>query len=94
MMLIRFLTSLLAVASLVIGLSPISANETAGRLNVVLIVADDLGWSDLGCYGADLLGTPSLDRLAVGAVRFTDADAASVCTPSRACLLTGMYYAR
>src|SRR6188472_3276337 len=70
-------------------------NETTSqRFNVVLIVADDLGWSDLGCYGADLLETPSIDKLAKGAIRFTDAYAASVCTPTRACLLTGKHYAR
>jgi arylsulfatase A len=63
-------------------------------LNVVMIVADDLGWSDLGCYGADLHETPHLDRLAGGGVRFTDAYAASVCSPTRACLLTGKHYAR
>jgi arylsulfatase A-like enzyme len=75
--------------------SPLSASDrTPQRLNVVLIVADDLGWSDLGCYGADLLETPSIDKLASGAMRFTDAYAASVCTPSRACLLTGRHYAR
>jgi arylsulfatase A-like enzyme len=62
--------------------------------NVVMIVADDLGWSDLGCYGADLHETPHLDRFANSAVRFTDAYAASVCSPTRACLFTGKHYAR
>lgn len=64
------------------------------RPNVVLILADDLGWSDLACYGADLHETPHLDRLARQGVRFTDAYAASVCSPTRACLLTGKHYAR
>jgi arylsulfatase A len=94
-MLTYFSAALLALASLVMCASPVSANEsTTQRLNVVLIVADDLGWSDLGCYGADLLETPSIDKLASGAIRFTDAYAASVCTPTRACLLTGKHYAR
>lgn len=62
--------------------------------NVVMIVADDLGWSDLGCYGADLHETPHLDRFAKSAVRFTDAYSASVCSPTRASLLTGKHYAR
>ena len=62
--------------------------------NVVLIVADDLGWTDLGCYGSDLHETPHLDRLARQGVRFTDAHAASICSPSRASLLTGKHYAR
>lgn len=64
------------------------------RPNVVLIVADDLGWSDLGCYGADLHETPHLDRFAGESERFTNAYAASVCSPTRACLLTGRHYAR
>ncbi len=70
------------------------ADVKAAPLNVVMIVADDLGWSDLGCYGADLHETPHLDQLAASAVRFTDAYAASVCSPTRACLLTGKHYAR
>jgi len=73
-----------------------SAKSTATptRPNIVLILADDLGWSDLGCYGADLHETPHLDRLAQQGVRFTDAYAMSVCTPSRAALLTGKHAAR
>src|SRR5438045_897079 len=91
----RFWTIVLALVSMATFASPVIAKEsTTQRLNVVLIVADDLGWSDLGCYGADLLETPSIDKLASGALRFTDAYAASVCTPSRACLLTGKHYAR
>jgi arylsulfatase A-like enzyme len=62
--------------------------------NVVLILADDLGWADLGCYGADLLETPRLDALAREGVRFTQAYAMSVCSPSRAMLLTGRHAAR
>ena len=85
-MLTHFRAILLALASLITCTSPAWATEsTAQRLNVVLIVADDLGWSDVGCYGADLLETRSLDKLAAGAIRFTDAYAASVCTPTRAC---------
>ncbi len=68
--------------------------KPAPRPNVVVIVADDLGWSDLGCYGADLHETPNLDRLASQSARFTDAYAASICSPTRACLLTGKHYAR
>jgi arylsulfatase A-like enzyme len=65
------------------------------RPNVVLILVDDLGWADLGCYGADLHRTPSIDRFAAGCMRFTDAYAAApVCTPTRAALMTGKYPAR
>jgi arylsulfatase A-like enzyme len=58
----------------------------------VLIVADDLGYGDLGCYGATRLKTPNLDRLARQGLRFTQAYApSSTCTPSRYALLTGEY---
>ena len=60
--------------------------------NVVLIFADDLGYGDLGCYGATKLKTPNIDQLAKEGRRFTDAHSASaVCTPSRYGLLTGEY---
>ena len=58
--------------------------------NVVLILVDDLGWTDLGCYGNDLHDTPTLDRLAQQGARFTDAYAAAPnCSPTRSALLTG-----
>jgi hypothetical protein len=60
--------------------------------NVVLIFADDLGYGDLGCYGARKVRTPHIDKLAAEGRRFTDAHFASaVCTPSRFGLLTGQY---
>ena len=60
--------------------------------NVVLIFADDLGYGDLGCYGATKIKTPNIDQLAAAGRRFTDAHSASaVCTPSRYGLLTGEY---
>lgn len=63
--------------------------------NIVLIVIDDLGWRDLGCYGSDLYETPHVDRLAREGMRFTNAySACTVCSPSRAALLTGKYPAR
>lgn len=63
--------------------------------NVVLIFADDLGYGDLGCYGATKVQTPNIDRLAHEGKRFTDAHSASaVCTPSRFALLTGQYPVR
>ncbi|MCA9051339.1 MAG: sulfatase-like hydrolase/transferase, partial [Planctomycetaceae bacterium] len=64
------------------------------RQNIVLILADDLGRGDVGCYGADLLETPRIDRLAAEGLRFTDAYAMPVCSPSRAALLTGRHAAR
>jgi arylsulfatase A-like enzyme len=73
---------------------PAALHAAEAKPNIVIILADDLGWSDLGCYGADLHETPHLDRLAQQGLRFTDAYAMSVCTPSRAALLTGKHAAR
>lgn len=60
------------------------------RPNIVLILADDLGFSDLGCYGGEI-NTPNLDRLANGGLRFNSFYNTSRCCPSRASLLTGLY---
>lgn len=68
--------------------------KTPARPNIVFILADDLGWADLGCYGADLHETPHLDRLAREGVRFTQAYTMSVCTPTRAAILAGKHAAR
>ena len=63
--------------------------------NFVFILADDLGWADLACYGSEFHETPNLDRLAASGMRFTDAYAACpVCSPTRASILTGKYPAR
>lgn len=62
------------------------------RPNVILIVADDMGYGDLGCYGQQLIRTPHLDSLAKKGIRFTDFySGTSVCAPSRAALMTGMH---
>lgn len=63
--------------------------------NLVFILADDLGWSQLGCYGSTYYETPNIDRLARKGMRFTDAYAAApVCSPTRASIMTGKYPAR
>lgn len=66
-----------------------AAISAAAPLDVVLIVADDLGWADLACYGSSYHESPALDRLAEQGVRFTDAYAMPNCAPSRAALMTG-----
>ena len=71
---------------------PLHAAAEAPRPNVILIVADDLGYGDLGAYGATDLATPNIDRLAQEGLRFTDFYAvANTCSPSRAALMTGRY---
>lgn len=74
------------------GTSP--AAEGPARPNVVVILADDLGWGSVGCYGADpsLVQTPNIDRLAKEGRRFTDGNTtSSVCSPTRYALMTGRY---
>lgn len=69
--------------------------DAASKPNFIFILADDLGGRDLGCYGSTFYETPNLDRLAAGGMRFTQAYAAcSVCSPTRASILTGKYPAR
>jgi len=65
------------------------------KLNVILILADDLGWKDLGCYGSDLYRSPNIDKLARDGMKFTQAySACTVCSPTRAAIMTGKYPAR
>ncbi|MBI4579863.1 MAG: sulfatase-like hydrolase/transferase, partial [Planctomycetes bacterium] len=89
----------LGIAEVLLGLTicgPALAAEPAGaRPNIVLIVADDLGYADLGCQGAKDIATPSIDSLAAGGVRFTNGYVSCpVCSPTRAGLLTGRYQQR
>ncbi len=64
-------------------------------MNLIMILMDDMGWKDLGCYGSTFYETPNLDRLAAQGVRFTDAYAACpVCSPTRASVMSGKYPAR
>ena len=80
---------------ILLGLSTLIATvgeaaQRNDRPNIVLIVADDMGFSDLGCYGGEI-DTPNLDRLARGGLRYTACYNAARCCPSRASLLTGLY---
>jgi arylsulfatase len=67
-----------------------SSAQRSKRPNIILIMADDLGYSDLGCYGGEI-ATPNLDYLAANGVRFSKFYNTSRCCPTRAALLTGMY---
>jgi arylsulfatase A-like enzyme len=62
---------LLALAVLPISGAALRAADPPRRLNVIVILADDLGWTDLACYGSDLHETPHLDRLAKDGMKFT-----------------------
>ena len=67
---------------------------TGGKPNIILILADDLGWADLGCYGNTFNETPNIDRLAQQGVRFTQFYAGPVCSPTRANIQSGQNQAR
>lgn len=84
-----------AAAATILFLTVARAADPPRAPNIVLILADDLGGSDLACYGADLHETPNLDRLARRGVRFTQAYSPSpVCSPTRAAIMTGKAPAR
>lgn len=69
-----------------------AAEDKSPPPNIIVILSDDVGYGDLGCYGAKRIKTPNCDRLAAEGMRFTDAHAsAAVCTPTRYSLLTGQY---
>ncbi len=87
------------VLALAVGAPVLAADEkvtTAGRPpNIIHILIDDMGWTDLGCMGSDLYETPNIDRLAAQGVRFDNAySACTVCSPTRAATMTGRYPAR
>ena len=65
-------------------------NQAVSRPNIVLILVDDMGYSDIGCYGSEIR-TPNLDALAADGVRFSQMYNCARCCPTRASLLTGLY---
>src|SRR5687768_10954195 len=80
-----------ALAALCAARPCVAQNDPSPRRpNIVLIVADDLGYSDLGCYGGEIR-TPNLDALAARGLRFTQFYNGARCCPTRAALLTGVY---
>ena len=76
---------------LLVGATPAFCQDRP-RPNIIFILADDLGWGDLGCFGQKHIRTPHIDRLATEGTRFTNVYAgASVCAPSRSVLMTGQH---
>ena len=72
---------------------PDSAKASTGRPNLIWIMADDLGYADLGCYGQKVITTPNIDRMAKEGMRFTHFySGATVCAPSRSVLMTGLHH--
>lgn len=80
---------LIAMLCVVVGGGVFDAAQ-AKQPNIIVIMADDMGWSDLGCFGSEI-ATPNLDALATGGVRFTQFYNTGRCCPTRASLLTGLY---
>ena len=98
----RQLLKSIGIGAGVLGLGRLEAlaaafgkSSNTAKPNFLFILADDLGWSQVGCYGSDFYETPNIDRLARQGMRFTDAYAACpVCSPTRASIMTGRYPAR
>ena len=87
-----FLLGLVFACSSCNSMQKSESEKSSTRPNVVIICLDDLGYGDIGAYGATQLKTPNFDKLAAGGVRFTDGHATSAtCTPSRYGILTGVY---
>jgi arylsulfatase A-like enzyme len=84
----QFLQTLTAASTTAL----LGAKPSASKPNIVFLYADDLGYGDLGCYGAKSVSTPNIDAIAASGLRFTDAHATSAtCTPSRYSVMTGQY---
>ena len=82
----RHVSVFIAALCLLVG----TQTHAAKQPNIVIIMADDMGFSDIGCYGSEIK-TPTLDKLAANGLRFTQFYNTSRCCPTRASLLSGMY---
>jgi len=89
------LSAVLAAVLLLACSSAVERDAAERPPNFLVLLVDDLGWTDLGCYGSDFYLTPNIDQLAEDGVRFTHGYAAcTVCSPTRAALMTGLYPGR
>jgi arylsulfatase A-like enzyme len=94
-MLLRLPLPVICLAASMLSLSGSATAAAADKPNVILILIDDMGWTDLGCYGSEFYETPNIDRLAASGMRFTHGySACTVCSPTRAAVMTGRYPAR
>ncbi len=79
-----------AIILILFGFTPVCLSQSTEKVNIIIFLADDLGYGDLGSYGQKLIPTPNLDRMATEGVRFTQFYSGStVCAPSRCALMTG-----
>jgi len=86
------MTRRVLLGAILITMSIVISTHGAAKPNIIFLLTDDLGYSDIGCYGAETVKTPHIDQLAEDGIRFTDFHtAASICSPSRAAFLTGGY---
>jgi arylsulfatase A-like enzyme len=91
----RVLCGAVVAAATIAAGGPEPGDRPTPPPNVIVILVDDLGWRDLGCQGSDFYETPHIDRLAASGMRFTQGySACTVCSPTRAAILTGQYPAR
>jgi arylsulfatase len=86
----RFLTGWILTTLLIATVAVFAASGSPAKPNVLIFFADDMGYSDPGCYGGEIV-TPNLDRLAANGLRFTQFYNTARCWPSRACITTGYY---
>lgn len=83
---------IIIIGILIFSPAGLIAQRAAKKPNIILIIADDLGYGDVGCYGQQKIETPNIDKLAAGGLKFTQFYAGTtVCAPSRASLMTGMH---
>ncbi|HZI30809.1 MAG TPA: sulfatase-like hydrolase/transferase, partial [Candidatus Binatia bacterium] len=86
----KLLLSLFLIGSVLTHKATAEGEPAGAQPNIVLILADDMGYSDIGCFGGEI-PTPNIDKLAAGGLRFTQFYNTSRCCPTRASLLTGLF---